>query len=136
MKSYCNRTLTAKDFFCKIYIKSITKKYDVFKRPIAENHLQISDASGNAQPMFDQADTQSYGYPFDINSALMYCSSCVTGANDPFDLKTLNNETFGDSRGLTTLDILKVSPLILRTINIKTPTLSGFEIQNHADNDC
>ena len=78
--------------------------------------------------MFDQADTQSYGYPFDINSALMYCSSCVTGANDPFDLKTLNNETFGDSRGLTTLDILKVSSLMLRTIKNKTPTLWGFEI--------
>ena len=65
--------------------------------------------------MFDEAETQSYGYPFDINSALMYCSSCVTGANDPYDLKTLNNTTFGDSRGLTTLDILKVSFRIFET---------------------
>ena len=51
------------------------------------------------------SDFQTYGYPFDIGSTMMYCSICMTFSGSP-DFTAKDGSTWGNLMGQTTLGMM------------------------------
>ena len=82
-------------------------RFHEFQRPDRDDFLTLSAAAALEAPPMSSSEFHSMGFPFDIGSVLMYCSSCITGSEDPFDMTTKAGISWGVMERMTTLDALK-----------------------------
>ena len=82
-------------------------RFHEFQRPDRDLKIEVSAAAASSNPAYTDEQFVSYQFPFDIGSSMMYCSQCVTGGTDPYDLVAKDGTHWGNLPGLTTLDALK-----------------------------
>ena len=53
-------------------------RFHEFQRPDRDDKLIVSTDAAEKMPAFTVDQFQSYNFPFDIASTMMYCSQCIT----------------------------------------------------------
>ena len=118
-------------------------RFHEFNRPDRDDHIIVS-ATGISSGGGKNAAFASYGYPLEIASTMMYCSDCLSFSGSP-DLTAKDGTTWGNLKGLSTLDALKteahyckMSPAegFKNKVTCTKPDLAGFFLPVFTDRLC